>query len=139
MSDNSDDNEQSNQERPGEQQEDTITIPITEDPLLKLLREARRYIWDLPERLEDLDMYQRALLTSDNGALILDPPAPTYEPNTSQASRQQRIVESQHRNGTYVDASMPPLYTTSGVEVSLSRPNAGRPTDSLFRLAAYCM
>ena len=83
MSDNSDDNEQPNQERPGEQQEDTITIPITEDPLLKLLREARRYIWDLPERLEDLDMYQRALLTCDNGALILDPPEPTYEPNTS--------------------------------------------------------
>ena len=63
--------------------EDTITIPITEDPLLKLLREARRYIWDRPERLEDPDMYQRALLTSDNGALILDPPEPTYEPNTS--------------------------------------------------------
>ena len=139
MSDNSDDNEQPNQERPGEQQEDTITIPITEDPLLKLLREARRYIWDLPERLEDLDMYQRALLTSDNGALILDPPAPTYEPNTSQASRQQRIVESQHRNGTYVDASMPPLYTTSGVEVSLTRPNAEGLIDSHFRLAAFCL
>ena len=34
---------------------------------------------------------------------------------------------------------MPPLYNTSGVEVSLSIPNAGRLTDSLFRLAAFCM
>ena len=84
-------------------------------------------------------MYQRALLISDNVALMLDPPEPTYDPNTSEASRRQRVVESQHRSGTYVDASMPPLYTNSGVEVSLTRQNAGRQTDSLFRLAAFCM
>ena len=34
---------------------------------------------------------------------------------------------------------MPPLYTTAGVEVSLSRPNSERPTDSFSRLAAFCM
>ena len=79
------------------------------------------------------------MLISDNGALMLDPPEPTYDPNTSEESRQQRIVESPHRNGTYVDASMPPLYTTAGVEVSLSRPNSERPTDSFSRLAAFCM
>jgi hypothetical protein len=108
------------------------------DPLQEKFEEAKKHIWDLPERLEELDPFQRALLKNDNEALKLDPLVPTYEPNTSAASRLQRTVESSHRNGNFLDAMIPPRYTPDYVEASLTRRNAGKITNSLFRVAAYC-
>ena len=77
-------------------------------------------ISDLPDRLSDLNAFKRALLISDNGSLRLDENGPTYPPTTEVASRRVRRVEQYHRGGNYVNTIMPPLYTNSSIEASLT-------------------
>jgi hypothetical protein len=100
---------------------------------------AAEYISDLPDRLSDLNTFQRALLISDNESLRLDENGPTYPPTTEVASRRGRRVEQPHRGGNYVNTVMPPLYTNSSIEASLTQRDASRKSTSHTRLARFCL
>ena len=54
------------QEASPQQEEDVIRIPIHDQDYRQAFERARRFIPELPERLEDLDPYMRALLINDN-------------------------------------------------------------------------
>ena len=135
MNSNPNNNEQPNQQGPN-QDEQPATV---NDEYQEAYVRAAEHISDLPDNLSDFNTFQRALLISDNEGLRLDENGPTYPPTTEAASRRVRRVEQPHRGGNYVNTIMPPLYTNSSIEASLTQRDASRTSSSHTRLARFCL
>ena len=108
MNNNSNNNNQPNRQPNRQRTDQQEDQPMTEQEILqRAFTDANGLINDAPKTLDEFNATEKALLINDNEALGLANTTPTWPVTTEVTSRNMRTVESHHRGGNYVNATMP--------------------------------